>query len=90
MASKFGSTAKIIAVCESAWQHDGIEIIERSFFVPDVFRLQSVKTINRGDTILVAVGTGELNDSKLHGDSNASVRLRVAPRGNHSLRDTHG
>src|SRR5215472_10224445 len=85
-----GSAAKIIAVCESARQHNGIEIIERSFLVPNVFGLQSIKPINRGDTILVAVGTGKLNDGKLHGDSNVSPRLRVAPRGNRSPRDTHG
>jgi hypothetical protein len=28
--------------------------------------LQSIKPINRCDTILVAVGTGKLNDGKVH------------------------
>jgi hypothetical protein len=83
-----GSTAKVVAVCESAGQHDGIEIIERSFLVPNVFGLQAIKPINRPDTVLVAIGTGKLNDGELHGDFNASPRLRVAPRDNHSPRDT--
>ena len=82
------STAEIIAVRESARQHDGIEIIERSFLVPDVFGLQSINPINRRDTILVAVGTGKLNDGKVHGDLNARLRLRVSPRGNRSRQDT--
>jgi hypothetical protein len=58
--------------------------------VPDVCGLQSIKPINRRDTILVAVGTGKLNDGKLHVDFNASLQLPVAPRGNRSPRDTHG
>jgi hypothetical protein len=48
-----------------------------------------MEPINRRDTILVAVGTGKLNDGKVHGDLNAR-RPRVAPRGNRSRRDTHG
>jgi len=39
--------------------------------------LQSIKPINRCDTILVAVGTGKLNDGKVHCDFNARLRLRV-------------
>ena len=61
-----GAAAKVIAVSKSAGQNDRIEIIERSFLVPDVFGLQSIKPINRCDTILVAVGTGKLNDGKVH------------------------
>ena len=61
-----GSTAKVIAVRESPRQHDGIEIIKRRFLVPDVFGSQSIKPINRRDAILIAVGTGKLNDSEFH------------------------
>jgi hypothetical protein len=49
--------------------------------------LQSRKPINRRDTILVAIGTGKLNDGKVHREFN--VRVHVAPRGNRSPRDTH-
>ena len=83
-----GSTAKVIAVRKSPGQHDCIESIERSFLVPDVLSFQSVEPINRCNTILVAVGTGKLNDGKVHRDFNACVR--VAPRGNRSPPDMHG
>jgi hypothetical protein len=52
--------------------------------------LQSIEPINRRDTILVAVGTGKLNDGKVHHGFNVRLRLRVFPRGNRSPRDTHG
>jgi hypothetical protein len=50
--------------------------------------VQSIEAINRRDTILVAIGAGKLDDGKVHCDFNA--RVRVAPRGNRSPRDTHG
>ena len=61
-----GAAAKVIAIRKSAGQDDRIKIIERSFLVPDVFRLQPVEPINRCETILVAVRTGKLNDGKVH------------------------
>src|SRR5205814_8832138 len=73
-----GSTAKVIAVRKSPGQHDCIESIERSFLVPDVLSFQSVEPINRCNTILVAVGTGKLNDGKVHRDlMRACALLRV-------------
>ena len=34
--------------------------------MPDVFGVQAFDSVDTGDAILVAVGTGELNDSELH------------------------
>jgi hypothetical protein len=50
--------------------------------------LQSMKPINCRDTILVAVGTGKLDDGKVRHEFNA--RGRVAPHDSRLRRDTHG
>src|SRR4029450_6156723 len=49
------AATKIIAIRESARQHDRVKIIKRRFLVPDVFGVQPFETINRRDTILIAI-----------------------------------
>ena len=43
-----------------------VELAQRRFFVPDVFGAQSLESVDRRDTILIAIGPGKLNDSEFH------------------------
>src|SRR4030095_8550262 len=49
------AATKIIPISESTRQHDRVKIIKRRFLVPDVFGVQPFETINRRDTILIAI-----------------------------------
>jgi hypothetical protein len=59
---------EIIAVGKTARQNNRVVLAKGRFFVPDKIGLQTFDAVDSGDTILVAIGTGELNDCEFHAD----------------------
>ena len=60
------AAAQIVAVGKTARQNNRIVIAQRSLFVPNVIGLEPFDTVNSRDAILVAIGTGKLDDGELH------------------------
>ena len=60
------AAAKIIAVGKSARQHNRIESIDGSFLVPDVLSPQPRDAVQGGETILVTIRTGKLDNGEFH------------------------
>ena len=61
-----GPRAQVIAVRKTAGHDDGVETVERTFLVPDVFGVEAHVVAQGVETILVAVRAGEAEDGEFH------------------------
>src|SRR5207302_920478 len=61
-----GAATEVIAVAESTRHNDGVRVAERRFLVPEIARRVAQHVAQRVDCVLVAVGSGELEDGEVH------------------------
>ena len=57
---------QIVAKSKSARQNDRVEAGERCLLVPDVFGAHARNSVQRRETILVAIRTRKLDDGEFH------------------------
>lgn len=64
---------EVVAVRETAWQHDHIRSLEVVVFVPEHHRLLVQLVNDREPSVLVAVRPRKLDDADLHVDSTDAI-----------------
>ena len=67
-----GTGAQVIAVTEAAGDEHGVRIAQARFLVPKQPGRMAEDIAQHMNAILVAVGTGKLDDSKVHQSSKTS------------------
>src|SRR5262245_61320369 len=71
-----GAGAEVVPVRKAAWEDDHIRAFEAGLLVPDVIGLLAENVLRSVMRVVVAIGSGENDDSELHAVTSSPISIR--------------